>query len=133
MHQNCLSSSIMHWTIGPFTSAHCSVLSTCCAGMFPSTEILYSELFSWLFVIVFYMPFIVLGTILRSFGLSHLIPLYESYHGKGLNRIRQDAYDRFFTRIEQRFTKEEILKLKDSFSEVYISEKLPYWHFVCQR
>ena len=60
-------------------------------------------------------------------------PLYESYHGKTLERIRQDVYDRFFTRIEQRFTREEIMTLKDTFSNVIVSNQLPYWHFLVKR
>jgi len=90
-------------------------------------------LFSWAGALFIYFPFIILGSILRPLGGSHLIPLYESYHGKTLKRIRQDVYDRFFTRIEQRFTKEEIMTLKDTFSNVNVSNQLPYWHFLLER
>jgi len=93
----------------------------------------FRNLFSWAGVLFIYCPFTILGSILRPLGRSHLIPLYESYHGKTLKRIRQDVYDRFFTRIEQRFTKEEIMTLKDTFSNVIVSDQLPYWHFLCRR
>jgi hypothetical protein len=89
--------------------------------------------FTWFGALVLYLPLVVLGTLLRPVGLSHGVPLYETYHGKGLERIRQDVYDRFFTAIEQRYSKEEIMELQDTFSKVLISEKLPYWHFVCER
>ena len=93
----------------------------------------FRNILSWVGVLFFYLPFIILGSILRPLGRSHLIPLYESYHGKTLKRIRQDVYDRFFTRIEQRFTKEEIMTLKDTFSNVNVSDQLPYWHFLLKR
>jgi len=93
----------------------------------------FRNLFSWAGVLLIYYPFIILGSILRPLGRSHFIPLYESYHGKTLERVRQDVYDRFFTRIEQRFTREEIMTLKDTFSHVIISNQLPYWHFLVKR
>ena len=94
---------------------------------------IFRNIFSWFGVLFFYLPFIILGSILRPLGRSHLIPLYEAYHGKTLERIRQDVYDRFFTRIEQRFTKKEIMTLKDTFSNVIVSNQLPYWHFLVKR
>jgi len=93
----------------------------------------FRNLFSWAGVLFLYYPFIIVGSILRPLGRSHLIPLYESYHGKTLERIRQDVYDRFFTRIEQRFTKKEIMTLKDTFSNVIVSNQLPYWHFLLKK
>jgi hypothetical protein len=93
----------------------------------------FRNLFSWAGALFIYYPFIILGSILRPLGRSHLIPIYESYHGKTLERIRQDVYDRFFTRIEQRFTKKDIMTLKDTFSNVIVSDQLPYWHFLLKR
>jgi SAM-dependent methyltransferase len=93
----------------------------------------FRNIFSWAGVLFFYLPFIILGSILRPLGKSQLVPLYEAYHGKTLERIRQDVYDRFFTRIEQRFTKKEIMTLKDAFSNVIVSNQLPYWHFLLKR
>jgi SAM-dependent methyltransferase len=93
----------------------------------------FRNLFSWAGVLLVYYPFIILGSIFRLLGRSHLIPLYESYHDKTLERIRQDVYDRFFTRIEQRFTREEIMTLKETFSNVIVSNQLPYWHFLVKR
>jgi SAM-dependent methyltransferase len=56
-----------------------------------------------------YLPLIGLGRVLAPLGWDRYVPLYDFYQGKSLLRIRQDVYDRFFTRIEQRFKKEEIL------------------------
>ena len=78
------------------------------------------------------MPFIYLGKILKPFGLSNYAPLYEIYNGKSIQRIKQDVYDRFFTRIEQRVTKKQIMTLNDSFQKITVSDHLPYWHFKCE-
>ena len=82
---------------------------------------------------VFYSPMIALGGLLGRAGLGRYVPLHETYAGKSHRRICQDAYDRFFTRIEQRHTKLDILRLRDTFSKVIVSEHPPFWHFVCER
>lgn len=87
---------------------------------------------TWAALVLLYLPLIGLGTLLRPAGLARYVPLYEFYHDKSLRRIRQDVYDRFFTRIEQRYRREEILALKDRFREVTVSEHPPYWHFLCR-
>ena len=88
---------------------------------------------SWGLTAGVYLPFILLGRALAPFGLAGSVPLYEYYRGMSWSRIRQDAYDRFFTPVEHRYTREEILGLRDTFSRVAISEGLPYWHFRCDR
>lgn len=80
-----------------------------------------------------YLPLILLGWLLEPFGLSSHVPLYDFYRSKGVRRIEQDVYDRFFTSIEQRVSRTEILTLTDAFQRVQISEELPYWHFLCER
>ena len=90
----------------------------------------FRSVFSWLGAVFLYLPLVGLGWLLKPLGLSRQVPLYEGYRGKSLKRIRQDVYDRFFTRLEQRFTKKEILLLQDTFSTVAVSEGLPYWHFL---
>lgn len=88
---------------------------------------------TWAFTIGVYLPLISLGHAVRPLGLASKVPLYDFYRGKSLRRIRQDVYDRFFTRIEQRFRKDEILVLRDTFREVVVSDDPPYWHFLCRR
>lgn len=85
------------------------------------------------FVAIFiYLPLVNLGQMFSIANFSQLIPLYEGYKDKTLSRIRQDVYDRFFTRIEQRFSRKEIMTLKDTFESITVSEFLPYWHFLCK-
>jgi len=89
--------------------------------------------FTWAAMFGLYLPMIALGTLVRPIGLSGKIPLYEFYHGKSLHRIRQDVYDRFFTSIEQRFSRKEILQLSDTFEKITVSDQLPLWHFLCEK
>lgn len=88
---------------------------------------------TWAFTIGVYLPLISLGHAMCPLGLASKVPLYDFYRGKSLRRIRQDVYDRFFTRIEQRFRKEEILALRDTFREVIVSDNPPFWHFLYRR
>lgn len=89
--------------------------------------------FSWLATWMLYVPCIAFGYILRPFHWDRFVPLHQFYAGMSLGRIRQDAYDRFFTRIEQRVSRADIVRLADDFSRVVISNTPPYWHFVCER
>jgi SAM-dependent methyltransferase len=91
------------------------------------------EITSWMLTVGVYLPFVTLGRVVAPVGLGRFVPLYEYYREMSAGRIRQDAYDRFFTPIEQRFTRGEIRGLEDTFSRVRISERPPYWHFRCDR
>lgn len=93
----------------------------------------FRHLFTWAVAAFVYKPLALFGAALAPLGLQSHVPLYDGYHGKSMERIRQDVYDRFFTRIEQRFSREQIKALEDTFSSVTISENIPYWHFLCQR
>lgn len=83
--------------------------------------------------LLIYKPLIWLGGLLRTLGLPIEIPLYSGYRGKSLARIQQDVYDRLFTSIEQRVSREQILKELTPDFEVLISPSEPYWHFTVRR
>jgi SAM-dependent methyltransferase len=89
------------------------------------------DVLSWVLTLSLYVPLVSLGRLLSLIGLGRYVPLYETYGTKSLGRIRQDVYDRFFTRIEQRVDRASILGLRDTFSSVTVSPNLPYWHFLC--
>lgn len=80
-----------------------------------------------------YRPLVGLGALLRWVGLETKVPLYEAYHDKSFVAVLQDAYDRFFTPIEQRVSRWEIEGLRRHFRRLVVSEHLPYWHFLCVR
>jgi SAM-dependent methyltransferase len=88
---------------------------------------------SWAGTAGLYVPLVVAGSLLTRLGMGGLLPLHDTYRGKSFGRMRQDVYDRFFTRIEQRFSRDQVLELRDTFSEVRVSAGLPYWHFLCLR
>lgn len=79
-----------------------------------------------------YAPLAFLGS-MGGKRVQRVIPLADTYAGKSLRRLQQDAYDRFFTRIEQRFSRTDIAGLRDTFTNVALSDGLPYWHFLCRR
>lgn len=93
----------------------------------------FRNAFTWLAAATLYWPLIALGDLLRPFGLSNRVPLYEFYARKSAERVRQDVYDRFFTRIEQRVTRQQVLALRDTFARITVSEQIPQWHFMCER
>ncbi len=91
------------------------------------------EVIVWNITVFVYLPFIVLGKVLRPFGLEKQVPLFEFYNGKSIVRIRQDVHDRFCTAIEHRYSRDQIMKLSDTFTKVVVSTQMPYWHFLCVR
>jgi len=93
----------------------------------------FREAFSLLAALFVYLPLIIAGRVLDLIKLGRFVPLYEGYKGKSVARIRQDAYDRFFTRIEQRVSRKKIEELKDTFASVEISKNPPYWHFLLKK
>lgn len=80
-----------------------------------------------------YRPMVGIGTVAEKVGINAPVPLYGSYKGKSVDRIEQDAYDRFFTSIEQRVSRREIKECLGSLGEVTVSESEPYWHFLVER
>lgn len=80
-----------------------------------------------------YRPMVGAGHLARKLGVDAPVPLYESYRGKSIDRIEQDAYDRFFTSIEQRVTREQIRAALPAQWNVRFSDNEPYWHFLVER
>lgn len=85
----------------------------------------------WSITLIVYLPLIGIGYMLRPLGVSRQVPLFEFYHNKSIKRIRQDVHDRFCTAIEHRYSRKQIMELKDTYRDVIISDQLPYWHFRC--
>ena len=92
----------------------------------------FRSAFTYIVAIFVYWPLIMIGKFFNMMDLSVEIPIYEGYKGKTMKRIRQDVYDRFFTRIEQRFSRKDIMTLKDTYKDITVSESIPYWHFLCK-
>jgi len=86
------------------------------------------------FVVAFwiYLPLIWFGGLLRGMGLTnvdHKIPLYQTYKGKSLHLILNDAVDRLTAPIEKRYSREEIARWFSGagFCNVRFSNSPPYW------
>ncbi len=88
---------------------------------------------SHILTIFAYYPFVLVAGLAKRLGLDNsAIPLFY-YAGYSYERIRQDAYDRFFTPVELRFSRQRINDIfRRLYSSVTISENLPYWHFLCR-
>ena len=87
--------------------------------------------------ITFYMPVIILGRFFRSMGLrsfARKIPL-NYYQDQTFHIIRNDALDRFGTKLEQRFSKSEIetMMTESGLANIRISGQEPFWHAVGQK
>jgi SAM-dependent methyltransferase len=80
-----------------------------------------------------YRPMVGIGALADKAGVNAPVPLYDSYKGKSVDRIEQDAYDRFFTSIEQRVSRQEIEECFAGVGEVTVSESEPFWHFMVDR
>jgi len=87
-----------------------------------------------LFAIIFYMPFILLGRLFNFLGFKELakrMPLH-GYQNRSFFMIRNDALDRFGTRLEQRFSAKEIIQMMQDagLEDIVISNGIPFYHAV---
>jgi ubiquinone/menaquinone biosynthesis C-methylase UbiE len=85
---------------------------------------------AYLLTILLYYPMLILNIILSKLKFNTMNLPLNYYKNFSFFRIRQNVYDRFFTDIENRYTKEEIKKYyKQYFKNIKFSNKAPYWHF----
>lgn len=87
--------------------------------------------------IIFYMPFILAGRFLKFLGFTDLakrMPLH-GYQNRSFFMVRNDTLDRFGTRLEQRFSAEEIKEMMQSagLTDIVISPGIPLYHAVGKR
>lgn len=84
--------------------------------------------------IIIYMPLILLLRFLWALGFKKLamkIPL-SGYKDKSFFVIRNDSLDKFGTKLEQRFSKQEVIDMMSNsgLSEIVVSPISPYYHAV---
>lgn len=87
-----------------------------------------------LLAILLYLPFILLGRVFKSIGLrkaASQLPL-SIYQDQPFYIVRNDALDRFGTKLEQRFSKNEIETMMKAagLTDIIVSPGKPYWHAV---
>jgi ubiquinone/menaquinone biosynthesis C-methylase UbiE len=82
-----------------------------------------------------YWPIARLCRALSKLGLStRLIPL-EAYKDRSFYTMRTDAYDRFCTSLEQRFSRKQIAEMLEQagFDRIVFSEQVPFWCAVARK
>ena len=82
-----------------------------------------------------YWPLARLSKLLEKFKINtQNIPLSD-YRNKPFYMLRTDALDRFGTRLEQRFTKDEIeqMLLDTGFKDIKFSNTPPFWTVVARK
>ena len=84
---------------------------------------------SHIIALVIYLPLARLAAVVERFGLSPgSIPL-AAYRHRSFYVMRTDAYDRFCTRLEQRFTRKQIDQMLTNagFDKIRFSDHEPFW------
>lgn len=82
-----------------------------------------------------YWPLARLCTILDKLGVStRSIPL-EAYKNRSFYTMRTDAYDRFCTPLEKRFTRQQIEQMlsQSGFDQIIFSDQVPFWCAVARK
>ncbi|MDB5875978.1 MAG: hypothetical protein JWQ07_5420 [Ramlibacter sp.] len=90
---------------------------------------------SQMIALLVYWPLARFAALVERVGFSpSAIPL-ESYRHRDFYVMRTDAYDRFCTRLEQRFTRRKIEQMLQSagFGAIQFSDQVPYWCAVAKK
>jgi SAM-dependent methyltransferase len=91
----------------------------------PTVRLIISQIIA----VVVYWPLARSAALVERAGLSPTAIPLESYRHRKFYVMRTDAYDRFCTRLEQRFTKRQIEEMLTGagFGEIRFSGTVPYW------
>jgi SAM-dependent methyltransferase len=91
----------------------------------PTVRLIISQIIA----VVVYWPLVRFAALVERVGLSPAVIPLESYRHRKFYVMRTDAYDRFCTRLEQRFTKCQIEEMLTGagFDEIRFSDAVPYW------
>jgi ubiquinone/menaquinone biosynthesis C-methylase UbiE len=76
-----------------------------------------------------YWPLARIARLIEMAGLSPTVLPLAWYRDKSFYVMRTDAYDRFCTRLEQRFTRREIENMltETGFGDIRFSDREPFW------
>jgi ubiquinone/menaquinone biosynthesis C-methylase UbiE len=82
-----------------------------------------------------YWPLARFAAVLERAGFSSKMVPLQAYRDRDFYVMRTDAYDRFCTRLEQRFTRQQIeqMLLESGFDEIRFSNDPPFWCAVGKR
>jgi SAM-dependent methyltransferase len=84
---------------------------------------------SQIIAVFVYWPLARIASIVECVGFSPAAIPLESYRHRAFYVMRTDAYDRFCTRLEQRFTRGQIeqMLIGAGFDGIRFSDTVPYW------
>jgi ubiquinone/menaquinone biosynthesis C-methylase UbiE len=84
---------------------------------------------SQIIAVVIYWPLARFAALVERAGFSPAAIPLESYRHRKFYVMRTDAYDRFCTTLEQRFTRQQIEQMLAGagFGEISFSDTVPYW------
>ena len=86
-------------------------------------------IFSQIIAFLVYLPLAKTAKFLERVGIDVTNVPLSAYRFNSLYSMRTDALDRFGTRLEQRFSKEQIKNMmqKSGLEDIYFSDKFPFW------
>ena len=91
----------------------------------PTVRLIISQMIA----VVVYWPLARFAAWVERAGFSPAAIPLESYRHRKFYVMRTDAYDRFCTRLEQRFSRRQIEQMLSGagFGEICFSDTVPYW------
>jgi SAM-dependent methyltransferase len=91
----------------------------------PTMRLIISQIIA----VVVYWPLARLALLVERAGFSPAAIPLDFYRDRKFYVMRTDAYDRFCTRLEQRFTRQQIEQMLTGagLDEIRFSDKAPYW------
>ena len=91
----------------------------------PTTRLIVSQIIA----VIVYWPLARFAALVERGGFSPAAIPLESYRNRRFYVMRTDAYDRFCTKLEQRFTRRQIEQMLTGagFDEIRFSDQVPYW------
>lgn len=91
----------------------------------PTIRLIISQVIA----VIVYWPLARFAAIVEHAGFSPAAIPLESYRNRKFYVMRTDAYDRFCTSLEQRFTRRQIeqMLIAAGFDGIRFSDKVPYW------
>lgn len=97
----------------------------------PTARLVISQIIA----VVVYWPLARLAALVERLGFSPAAIPLESYRDRKFYVMRTDAYDRFCTRLEQRFTRRQIEQMLAGagFDAIRFSDEVPYWCAVARK
>jgi SAM-dependent methyltransferase len=102
-----------------------NIFRTTISRLPPGLRLIISQIIA----VVIYWPLARFAALVERAGFSPAAIPLESYRHRKFYVMRTDAYDRFCTTLEQRFTRQQIEQMltRAGFGKISFSDTVPYW------